>query len=423
MDTDFLKNTFSKVIKDYDSARPGYPQELYDKVLSFSGIGKDADVLEVGAGTGQATDLFLQGEFAFDLLEVSEEQVLFLKQKYRDNPKVTVKKDYFEQYETEKKYDLIYSATAFHWVDSWIGYPKAWEMLKPGGTLAVFWHMSSVTFYSGGIFDGLNALKKKYLPQEFLGFDAEGIQMVKEKRIAQIQSGGCFGMPEIYEYRWTDTYDADRYVTLLNTYSGTQALSEEKRSAYLAEVKAHIMANGGMVELPQHVMLYLVKKDDKRTVCYRKAGAEDCYELAVLKGKVWNTTYQGIYPQEKLTGYDVEKNKRIFESIVENPELSLYVATVGEKIVGFMTCGKPYKSFREYEQEIGLLYILKKYQRQGIGTAFFDIARKQVAENGYKEFFLSVNKRNYDAQRFYLAMGGTVLCEEGEQVRVGYRIY
>lgn len=209
-------------------------------------------------------------------------------------------------------------------------------------------------------------------------------------------------MPEIYEYRWTDTYDADRYVTLLNTYSGTQALSEEKRSAYLGEVKAHIMANGGMVELPQHVMLYLVKKDDKRTVCYRKAGAEDCYELAVLKGKVWNTTYQGIYPQEKLTGYDVVKNKRIFESIVENPELSLYVATVGEKIVGFMTCGKPYISFRDYEQEIGLLYILKKYQRQGIGTAFFDIARKQVAENGYKEFFLSVNKRNYDAQRFTL---------------------
>ena len=260
MNTDFLKNTFSKVIKDYDTARPGYPKELYDTVMKFAELGTEAEVLEVGAGTGQATDLFLQGDFRFDLLEVSEEQVLFLKQKYRDNPRVTVKKDYFEQYKAEKKYDLIYSATAFHWVDSWIGYPKAWEMLNTGGILAVFWHMSSVTYYEGGIFDGLNALKKKYLPQESLGFDEEGILKVKERRVAQIQSGGCFAAPEIYEYRWTDTYDAERYVTLLNTYSGTQTLSDEKRAEYLEEVRAYINANGGKVELPQHVMLYLVRK-------------------------------------------------------------------------------------------------------------------------------------------------------------------
>ena len=75
-----------------------------------------------------------------------------------------------------------------------------------------------------------------------------------------LNAGGCFGVPEIYEYRWTDTYDADRYVTLLNTYSGTQALQEEKRAEYLEEVREYINANGGKVELPQHVMLYLVRK-------------------------------------------------------------------------------------------------------------------------------------------------------------------
>ncbi len=260
MNTEFLKNTFSKVINDYDTARPVYPQELYDTVTEFAGIGNGASVLEVGAGTGQATDIFLQGNFCLDLLEVSDEQVSFLKQKYGDSLKVVVNKTYFEEYETEKKYDLIYSATAFHWVDSSVGYPKAWEMLKPGGTLAVFWHMSSVTYYEGGIFDGLNALKKKYLPQESLGFDAEGILKVKERRIAQIQSAGCFEEPEVFEYRWSDTYDADRYVTLLNTYSGTQTLSERKRRMYLEEVREYINANRGKVELPQHVMLYLVRK-------------------------------------------------------------------------------------------------------------------------------------------------------------------
>ena len=161
---------------------------------------------------------------------------------------------------------------------------------------------------------------------------------------------------------------------------------------------------------------------DKKNIVFREACLGDCYDLAVLKGKVWNTTYQGIYPQEKLTGYDEEKNKRIFENIVANPEITLYVAVDGSKCVGLMTCGKPYRPFREYGQEIGLLYILKEYQRQGIGTTFFDMARKQVAEEGNKEFFLSVNKKNYDAQKFYIAMGGTVICEEREQVRIGYKI-
>ncbi len=39
-----------------------------------------------------------------------------------------------------------------------------------------------------------------------------------------------------------------------------------------------------------------------------------------------------------------------------------------------------------------------------------------------QEFFLSVNRKNFEAQKFYLAMGGEVLCEDGEQVRIGYKI-
>lgn len=270
MDSSFLKNTFSKVITDYEFARPTYPEEVYQQIMQFSGIGENANILEVGAGTGQATDLFVNSNryfesikinnFYLDLLEVSDEQVAFLKNKYHKYPQITVKKDYFEEYKTDKQYDLIYSATAFHWVKSDIGYPKAWEMLKPGGTLAVFWQMSSVTYYDEEIFRGLNAIKHKYLPNESLGFDTQGINKVKEKRLDQIQSGGYFGMPEVYEFRWTDTYDADKYAALVNTYSSTQTLKADLKNAYLNEIRQYINNNGGIVTLPQLVLLYLVKK-------------------------------------------------------------------------------------------------------------------------------------------------------------------
>lgn len=84
-------------------------------------------------------------------------------------------------------------------------------------------------------------------------------------------------------------------------------------------------------------------------VVYRKATNEDCYSIAELKGIVWNTTYKGIYPDEKLTGYDVKKNEQIMQSIINNSEIDIYVAIADEKIVGFMTCGKPYKPFKHYQ--------------------------------------------------------------------------
>ena len=98
-------------------------------------------------------------------------------------------------------------------------------------------------------------------------------------------------------------------------------------------------------------------------IVYRKAKMEDCFAIATLKGVVWNTTYRGIYPDEKIDCYDVEKNKQTFEKIISNPKVSLYVAQDDGKIVGFLSCGEPYRPYLHYRQDIGLLYILKEYQK------------------------------------------------------------
>ena len=259
--TNNLKNTFSSVINDYDCARPRYPIALYDAIKQFSNISEHDSILEIGAGTGQATELFVSENYMQDLLEVSEEQVAFLKDKYISRSNITVQKGYFEEYETTTKYDLIYSATAFHWIDCEVGYPKAWNLLKEGGTLAVFWQMSSVTYRNEGIFVHLNEIQKRYLPDHSLGFTKDGIEEVKQNRIRQIQSGGYFEKPEYYEFEWIDTYDADRYAALINTYSSTQIMDSKLREQYLNEIRECIVLNNdGIVKLPQLVCLYMVHK-------------------------------------------------------------------------------------------------------------------------------------------------------------------
>lgn len=157
-------------------------------------------------------------------------------------------------------------------------------------------------------------------------------------------------------------------------------------------------------------------------ILYRKATIDDCLTLAELKGKVWNTTYKGIYSDETLQNYDVAKNQSIFENIVANPEIELYLTECNGVPVGLMTCGKPFRPFMHYGQEIGLLYILKDYQRRGIGKGFFELACQQVKYSGYREFLVSVNKLNKPAIDFYLAMGGKVVLTDEKQLKIGYVI-
>ncbi len=256
-----LKDTFNNVVSDYEYARPVYPDKLYTDINSFSEISSEnSALLEVGAGTGQATDYYARMGFKITAIEVGDAQVKRLTEKYKNYKNTKVVRSYFEDYQSNTSYDMIFSATAFHWIDESIGYKKAYDLLKENGTMAVFWQMASVTYLNTSIHNGLNALKKTYMPNELIGYDEEGLLKIKELRIRQMQTGGWFNNPEYLEYKWTDIYDADRYVALLNTYSSVQMLDEITRKKYLVEVYKYINENGGTVEMPQCVCLYMVKK-------------------------------------------------------------------------------------------------------------------------------------------------------------------
>lgn len=67
-------------------------------------------------------------------------------------------------------------------------------------------------------------------------------------------------MPEYIEFHWTDRYDAKRFTAWANTDSRVLVLSDKQRMEYLNAVERYILEQGGVVEIPQTVSLYLVKK-------------------------------------------------------------------------------------------------------------------------------------------------------------------
>ena len=97
----------------------------------------------------------------------------------------------------------------------------------------------------------------------------------------------------------------------------------------------------------------------------RFATKDDCDELSRLKQQVWDETYRGIYDDSKIDNFDFEKNSAKFLNTVNNPDIELYVVEDNNRLVGYMDCGVPFRPYKNYKQEIGLLYLLKEYQKMG----------------------------------------------------------
>ncbi len=144
-------------------------------------------------------------------------------------------------------------------------------------------------------------------------------------------------------------------------------------------------------------------------VLFKLAEISELDTLVKIKKNVWNTNLRGVYNDEEIDRFDEEKEKHVLMKILENDKVDLYSIFVDDMIVGFMSCGEPYRKFEDYEGEVGLLYILKDYQRKGIGKMALELAKDNLKRKGLKKFFISCNFYNLESRKFYEKMGGKVV--------------
>lgn len=151
----------------------------------------------------------------------------------------------------------------------------------------------------------------------------------------------------------------------------------------------------------------------------RLATYSDCHKLSLLKKEIWETTYRGIYPNEKIDNYDYSRNEEKFKKIIDNADIQLYVVTKNDEIIAYIDFGKPFRPFADYTQEIGLFYIKKDYQRLGLGRKLFNFAFDYIKNTGTDKFFISCHKYNTNAQKFYEKMGGKVVDIDDDSANDG----
>lgn len=111
------KYLFNEVVEQYDKMRPTYTKEVFSDIFKISNLARSKSLLEIGCGTGQATKPFLDYGCKVTAIELGDKLAQYTENKFKDYKDFKVISCSFENYESElNTFDLIYSATAFHWI-------------------------------------------------------------------------------------------------------------------------------------------------------------------------------------------------------------------------------------------------------------------------------------------------------------------
>lgn len=243
---------------NYDKYRPAYPKEVYDEIFSYALLHENSQLLEIGIGTGQATEPFLKAGCKVTAAEIGDKLSAFVGRKYRDYGNFQViNSDFMTGSFKPSEYDLIYSATAFHWLPMPEKYEKAQGLLKPGGTLALFWNRPFVNRANDETNTASKSVYDKYRPSDKK--QAEFNEKDCHKIANELKESGFVNVKSKLFHR-IRVLSADEYICLINTYSDHRMLSADIRKHFETDMRNAINSVGGKINIYDTVDLYLAQK-------------------------------------------------------------------------------------------------------------------------------------------------------------------
>jgi len=228
---EYRRAAFDDVALLYDQIRPGYPDKLYKDLVGLSKIPDNGKILEIGAGTGQATLPLAEMGYHITAIELGDNLARVAKDKLKSFPEVEVLVDSFEKWELPSEpYDLVIAATAFHWIDPKLRFEKSAAALKLGGAIGIFgsWHEME---NDKEFIDATEPIYNRYMPPK------ESYQRLAITPTGQeLEATGLFINPVESSYKWTATYTANEYIRLINTYSEHRRLLEAQREGLFTDL-------------------------------------------------------------------------------------------------------------------------------------------------------------------------------------------
>ncbi|WP_077534434.1 class I SAM-dependent methyltransferase [Massiliimalia massiliensis] len=248
---DFRK-TFDAIPEQFDKWRPRYCDELFEDIIQNAKIDPKKTVLEIGPGTGQATEPFLKTGCHYLAIELGENFVAFTKNKFRSYQNFRIINDDFETYDFgNQKFDLIFSAATIQWIPEHIAFPKIYSLLKSGGMLAMFMTLTDEKTANDMLYGEIQKVYDEY-------FHVETRYNCK----LNYENALNYGFIDLSFRQWKQRriYNADEYINYLGTHVEHITLKAPYKSNFYHGIRKAVMNAGNKVILNDTIALYVVRK-------------------------------------------------------------------------------------------------------------------------------------------------------------------
>jgi SAM-dependent methyltransferase len=243
MTDEHRRTSFDRNAALYDAARPGYHPGVLDELRAHVA---GTHVLEVGAGTGKATELLARGGYTVTAVEPGAQLCAILRAKAL--PDLQVVQARFEDFHAHD-FDLVLAAQAWHWMPQ----DKFARAAAAAPALAILRNEHAP-------FDraDLDAIYDRHFPPRARPGDE--VAASRAEYTAEIAASGLYGAPTIAELPWTERYSTARYLELLSTYSDHAVLPPATRDPLFADIAAAIDRRGGAIEIPYVTLVFIAHR-------------------------------------------------------------------------------------------------------------------------------------------------------------------
>ena len=146
----------------------------------------------------------------------------------------------------------------------------------------------------------------------------------------------------------------------------------------------------------------------------REASAKDIPDVARVHAESWRTAYRGIVPEEYLATADAVDWEEHWSGLKDPAsKTQVFVAESKESgIVGIASAGPERTGDEVYVGELYALYLLRDFQRQGIGKRLTVATAQRLGKTGIPSMLVWMFRDNAPARRFYEALGAEYLREQ-----------
>jgi len=248
-----FRKVFNSIPEQFDKYRPRYTPELFADFIAYARITPESTVLELGPGTGQATDPILDTGCAYHGIEIGENLAAKMMEKYGERENFHIVVDDFITHDFgEQRFDVIYSAATIQWIPEDIAFRKTFDLLKPGGVLAMLSVQGDYRTPNPDLFEKIQEVYRAHFRPA----------IEYPHRNFKYENAVQYGYLDYEERRYslTRVLDADDYVNYVGTHSDHIVIPEPHRTPFFEGLRKTVRENGNRVEYNDICVLRLVRK-------------------------------------------------------------------------------------------------------------------------------------------------------------------